>query len=1235
MKDLSKFRDFDSIKIYLASSEEILDWSYGEVTKPETINYRTYKAERNGLFDERIFGPVKNFQCYCGKYKGIRYKNVICDKCGVEVIHSRVRRERMGHIKLASPIAHVWFFRGIPSKMALILGLTPRSVESVIYFSSFIVTEYDASKKADIITTVSKDLEVEKTHLNKAMEAEIKAVEDELKALSKEDELKASEQKLKIEQRIQKIRAEYEKQAEEVTQTFTLILKKVEGTELHSVITENEYLSFGHYLEKFCSLDIGAEGILKVLNSVDLNEVSAQIREEIEGSKGQKAIKLAKRLRVIEQFRRANLEPSRMVMDIIPVIPPELRPMVQLDGGRFATSDLNDLYRRLINRNNRLARLLDLGAPEIIVRNEKRMLQESVDALFDSSKQRKKARVSRGKKQLRSLTDMLKGKQGIFRLNLLGKRVDYSGRAVIVNGPKLALNECGVPKEMALELFRPMVLREIMARGYAPNVKSAKHYLDQKSSEVWEILEEVVTGHPVLLNRAPTLWRLGIQAFYPKLIEGNSIRLHLCVCSGFNADFDGDQMAIHVPLSEASKQEARELMMSNLNLRDPANGSPKSIPAKTMLFGTYYLTTLDATLPEYKSTFADEEELLFAYGTGALALQQKVQVRIAGEVIETTAGRVIFNQIVPTAFGYINEPMGKGGIKDLLAKAFATQENDVVVKLIDDLKDLGLKYGTLCGQSISLSDITIPELRETAINEGRGLVEQATKNFRRGLTTEQELARSVEQVWTKVISDITDAVWAELDDANPLKVLIDSGSTRASKDILRQIGGLKGIVSSVSGKSAQMPIFGNLKEGLSGLEYFIGARGARKSLIDKGLKTADAGYLTRRLVDVSQDMLIREEDCGTESGRVITLSEKTALSSVADRIVGRYLSQDVTVNGKKLAKKNDLITSELAKTLTESKGVEKVILRSPMSCETRRGVCVKCYGHDLMTGRPIRLGAAVGIQAAQSIGEPSAQLTLNVFHGGGVAGKDITQGLPRVEEVVEARTPKSLSIMSEIDGKVLISHEGDERKVAIIASDSDAEVKSMEYMIDPLDELLVEDGAQVVRGQKITAGHLDLSELFSIVGAEKTKKYILEEILKVYASQGALINDKHIEVIINKMFNHVVIEEFGDTDFMLGELATKASFAEENEKVLAEGGQPATAKLTLLGITKAALNTDSFLSAASFIQTSNVLTDAAASGRVDSLFGLKENVILGRKIPTEKDFLEEELVVEDSLESAE
>lgn len=1227
MKQIGDLTDFSALKIFLASSKDILEWSYGEVTKPETINYRTFRAEKDGLFDERIFGPTKDYECYCGKYKRIRYKGVICDKCGVEVTSSRVRRERLGHIKLASPVAHVWFFKGIPSKMALILDVSPRNIESIVYFSSFIVTEVNLQNKSKAIEKLLNNLSRLKEEINKEYEEQIKKLEEEFAAKIKNEEkgFSVEEAEKKFRDKVGQLRLKQSEKISEVESEFGIMQRKLESIELYSVISDSEYTELAEYIDEFCSVDIGAEALLKILSSIDLNKLALELKEFIQNNKGQKIQKAVKRLRAVESFRRAGIEPSRMILSVIPVIPPDLRPMVQLEGGRFATSDLNDLYRRIINRNNRLKKLLDLGAPDIIIRNEKRMLQEAVDALLDSSKQRMNIRAAAkgNKKQLRSLADMLKGKQGRFRQNLLGKRVDYSGRSVIVNGPELKLHECGIPKHMALELFKPFVLREILARGLAPNVKSAKYLLEQEGPEIWEILEELIKDRPVLLNRAPTLWRLGIQAFYPKLIEGNAIRLHLCVCPGYNADFDGDQMAVHLPLSEKAVEEAKNLMLSIHNLRRPADGSPFSVPVKIMLFGIYYITLPDSSLPQLDKIFTGPSEVLYLLESkGYLKIRQLVKVKINNEIVQTTPGRIIFNNILPEKYRFINETMDKKKINAILQKIFDLEPVEVVAKVIDDIKDLGFRYGTVLGHSTALSDINIPSSREDLIQKAKQEIVEINTNLKRGLITDKEAKRLREEVWNKTTALIDEEVWKGLDDENPLKMEIVSGSSRASRDQIKQIGGIRGLIADAQNRIVELPILGNYKLGLSGMEYFLSGRGARKGLVDKALKTADAGYLTRRLVDVAQDVIIRASDCNTEKGREMIVGEKTTLSSFADRVLGRYLAQDAKVGDKVIVPKGVCLDRELIKKIEES-GVEKIVIRSPMTCETRRGVCQKCYGIDLMSNKLVEIGTAVGVQAAQAIGEPGTQLTMRTFQTGGVTtAKDITQGLPRVEEIFEARAPKNLSIMADITGIVKITKSGEERKITIVPLDN--EEAAVDYVVDPVAEIIVKDGELVAKGQKLTSGNLDLTELMRTVGVANTRKYIIDEIQKVYSSQGVVINDKHIEVIVRQMFNHVRVDDPGDTSFLEGEVVTKAHFEEENERVLAEGGSPATAKITLLGITRASLNTDSFLSAASFIQTSNVLTDAASSGKVDRLLGLKENVIIGRLIPTgERAILEE------------
>ncbi len=1217
MKDLIKLRDFDALGIHLASPEEILNWSYGEVTKPETINYRTFRAVRGGLFDEKIFGPTKNFECYCGKYKGIRYKGVVCDKCGVEVAHSRVRRERMGHITLASPVVHVWFFRGIPSKLAILIDVSPRKLSSVIYFSAFIALSVDKQKRAKAIAMVDKDMELAELRYEELLASRIKSLEEEFAEKAKafiDDEVKLKENKLKREQRIQILKRKLERDWEEQTQIFKLIRKKLAGIEKFSVVSDTEYAQMQRYLDVFAKMAIGGSAIKEILERMDLDQLSKSLREELKSTRGQRSIRIMRRLNVVEQFRKAGIKPSNMVLEVLPVIPADLRPLVQLDGGRFASSDLNDLYRAVVNRNNRLKKLLEIGAPEVILRNERRMLQESVDALLDNTQRTNKVRVRRGGKQLRSLADMITGKQGTFRLNLLGKRVDFSGRGVIVNGPNLKLNECGIPKHMALELFKPFVLREILARGLAPNIKSARRFLLDEGPEVWEILEQVVEGHPVLLNRAPTLWRLGIQAFYPRLVEGDAIRLHLCVTAGFNADFDGDQMAVHLPLSEAAREEARTQMLSTSNLLSPSNGTPISVPNKILLFGTYYLTSEDTRLPIYDKVFASADEALYAYeGARLIQLRQLIKVRLNDEIVTTTAGRIIFNRILPASFGFINKAMKKKDMKALLARAFEDESSETVIELIDAIKDLGILYGTKSGLSVSLTDIEVPPERESIIQEGKEMVAKIDKNYKRGLITKQEAQRLIESVWVEITNRIDEAVWNDLESTNPVKLLVNSGSTRASRDQIKQIAGMRGLMSDPTGKIVPMPILGNYKMGLSGLEYFVGARGARKGLVDKGLKTADAGYLTRRLVNVVQDVIVREEDCGTHEGLPVKVGKGTVLQSFADRVVGRYLAKPIKLGSKKLPA-DTLLTKELVAEIEES-GLEEIVIRSPVTCKTHRGVCSKCYGLDIVTGAPVKVGVAVGVQAAQSIGEPGTQLTMRTFHTGGIAGKDITQGLPRVEEIVEVRPPKAKALMSKIDGTVKIMSAGDDRRIYVIPASGKKE-DTVEYSVDPLAEILVKDGEKIHKGAKLTSGHLDLQELYSVVGAKITQRHIIDQVQEVYASQGVSLNDKHLEVIVRKMFNNIKVTNPGDSDLMPGNIITKDRYDELNAEILANGGAPVKGKPALLGITKASLNTDSWLDAASFIYTSRVLTDASASGKVDKLLGLKENVIIGRLIPT-------------------
>jgi len=1217
-----QLKDFSAIKISLASPAKILEWSFGEIKKPETINYRTFKCEKDGLFCERIFGPTKDFECYCGKYKRIRYMGVVCDKCGVEVTYARVRRERMGHIKLCTPVAHPWFYRGVPSKMATLLNLSPRSLESVIYFSSYIVLSVDEDAKTTVISGLEKELYEERKTMRD--EVEEKAAEllekskEEIKALKIADktarDLTGEEMMLKAKREISAIRDDLVVRQEELEKHYDLLKQKLDGIRLHTVLSDMDYLDLSDYVGQFAEVSIGAEAIGKLLSALDLDLLAAALREEIIDAKGQKLVKLTKRIRAVEGFRRSKIRPEWMIISVLPVIPPDLRPMVQLEGGRFATSDLNDLYRRVLNRNNRLKHLLDLGAPEIIIRNEKRMLQTAVDALIDTSEHQARSPLA-AKQELRSLSDMLKGKQGRFRQNLLGKRVDYSGRSVIVVGPDLKLNQCGIPKEMALELFKPFVLRDVMLRGLAPNVKSAKYIVDQRGPEIWDILEELVKKYPVLLNRAPTLHRLGVQAFYARLVDGNAIQLHPCVCAGFNADFDGDQMAVHLPLSDNSVKECNELMLSSVNLLKPADGSPIDRPSSDMVAGTYYLTNIDERLEKPKSVFATEDEVLLALGLNKVSIRQPIDAVINGKIVETTPGRVVFNKILPDSLRFFNDETNKknGAIKNLIVKCLETEGNERTVKLIDDLMGIGFEYATHFAISMSIFDAKVSDKKAGVIAESREKVALIDDNFKKGLITKQEMKRLSEEVWIKATEDVDELTWNGLETENPIRAFVVSGC-RGDRDQVKQIAGIKGLVTDPTGRVVELPTLSNYREGLSVFEYFSGSRGARKGLTDKALKTADAGYLTRRLVDVAQDMIIREDDCGTTEGRVISAKDTLILSTLSDRIRGRVLAKDVKSGKKVIVKAGELITDELAKKIEEAK-VKTVTIRSALNCRSRYGICAKCYGVDLATNKMVVMGTPVGVAAAQSIGEPGTQLTLRTFHFGGVIGRDITQGLPRVEEVFEARTPKNLSLMSEISGQVKVYDSKGDRRIVITALEKDADPHEVTYEIDPISEILVTTGDLVSAGDRLTHGYLDLSELLATVGVADTEKYIINEVQQVYSSQGVTLNDKHLEVIVRQMFSKVRIVDQGDTQFLKDEVVSAPRFQGENEIVLAQGGNPATAEVILLGITRASLETDSFLAAASFQETSRVLTEAAVSGKVDKLMGLKENVIIGRLIP--------------------
>ena len=1140
---------FNKLKIGIASDEKVREWSKGEVKKPETINYRTLKPEKDGLFCERIFGPTKDWECHCGKYKRVRYKGIVCDRCGVEVTKSKVRRERMGHIELAAPVAHIWYFKGIPSRIALILDISPRNLEKVIYFASYIVVD-----KGDT------------------------------------------------------------------------------GLEKCQVLNEKEYHEAEEkYGKGSFKAKMGAEALRELLEEVELDKLSNSIKKELEGASEQKKVKLVKRLDTVESFRISGNRPEWMIMQVVPVIPPELRPMVQLDGGRFATSDLNDLYRRVINRNNRLKRLLELGAPEIIVRNEKRMLQESVDALIDNGR-RGRPVTGAGNRPLKSLSDMLKGKQGRFRQNLLGKRVDYSGRSVIVVGPELKIYQCGLPKEMAVELFKPFVMRELVGRGIAQNIKNAKRMVERLKPEVWGILEEVIKDHPVMLNRAPTLHRLGIQSFEPVLVEGRAIKLHPLVCEAFNADFDGDQMAVHLPLSPEAQAESRYLMLSTNNLLKPQDGRPVAVPRLDMILGSYYLTmVLDGEKGEGKY-FKDPDEAIMAFENHEVEIHAKIYVRITKEIngemksqkIETSVGRIIFNQGIPQDLGFIdrekdpfqyeiNFPVMKKSMGNIIESVIRIHGLSESAEVIDYIKALGFKYSTLAGITFSMSDVQVPEAKKELLQEADSKVENIRKQYARGLITDSERYNAVINVWEATTKEVSNAMEDNFDELNPIYMMVKSGA-RGNMNQLRQIAGMRGLMASTTGKAVEIPIKSSFAEGLDALEYFISAHGARKGLSDTALRTADSGYLTRRLVDVSQDIIVREHDCGTDDGIIIydIKDGNQVIEKMQERLLGRFVVEDVYHPDTKelIVDTNTMITEAIAEKIVAA-GIEKLKVRSVLGCRSKHGVCQKCYGMGLARRDLVSIGEAIGIIAAQSIGEPGTQLTMRTIHSGGVAGvADITQGLPRVEELFEARKPKGLAIVSEIDGKVKIK-ETKKKKEVIVTSKDDAKT----YTIPFGSKMKVKEGDMVEAGQPLIEGSINPAEILAIKGPEGVYEYLISEVQKVYRNQGVDINDKHIEVIGRQMLKKVRVEDNGDTDMFPGSLIDMYEFEEKNEQAKQEGKRPATGKRVLLGITKASLATDSFLSAASFQETTRVLTEAAIKGKTDDLVGLKENVIIGKLIP--------------------
>ncbi|MBI4099685.1 DNA-directed RNA polymerase subunit beta' [Candidatus Microgenomates bacterium] len=1213
--------DFKGLKVTLASPDEILSWSHGEVTKPETINYRTLKPEKDGLFSETIFGPTKDWECYCGKYKRIRYRGIICDKCGVEVTQSKVRRERMGHITLAVPIAHVWYFKGAPSKLSLILDLSPKSLSNVIYFASYLVLSVDESLRDKVMASLKNTMTDRQKTLTVDYEGRVKAAKDEQAAKIKEQRAKikdkaqsdliVAEIELTTKQKVAQLESDLALEKNRLVEIYRALLDLVKSVQPVTEITEEEYLKLAEYdAADFLTVSMGAEAILAVLRQMDLEKMAADLRQEVEGATGQKKVKATKRLRVIDGMRRSGVRPEWMVLSALPVIPPDLRPMVQLSGGRFATSDLNDLYRRVINRNNRLKHLIDLGAPEIILRNEKRMLQEAVDSLVDSTQ---RASLRSTIAELKSLSDMLRGKQGRFRQNLLGKRVDYSGRSVIVVGPKLKLSECGLPKEMALEMFKPFVLRELIIRGIAPNVRSAKYVLEKRVPEVFDILEEITKNHPVLLNRAPTLHKLGIQAFYPVLIEGAAIQVHPLVCTGYNADFDGDQMAVHVPLSSQAKEEAINLMMAEHNLLKPADSMPVAFPNKEMILGLYYYTVIDDTLPEVSTIFAEFAEALLAYQENRIALRQKIKVWQDKKVFETTVGRILLSEKLPPVLGFVNEAINLSRLKGLLNQAMDICSRQELVSLLDNLKDIGFAGSMESGISVGIFDLVMIGTKSEIVARGEKDTAEIEENYKNGLITAEEMRQLQIDIWIDITNQIADLTWEAYPATNSVKTILQSGAGKSSKDNVKQISGMRGLMNDPTGRIVPLPTKSNFREGLSVFEYVTGTRGSRKGLADTALRTADAGYLTRRLVDVSHDAIIRLDDCGAKTGIVISAADKRA-ATLSQRVLGRILAIDLKIGKKILAKAGEEIDEKLAKEIEKEKLTE-VSVRSPLTCRAQFGLCQKCYGRDFSTRTLVELGTPVGIVAAQSIGEPGTQLTLRTKHTGGVVSQDVTQGLPRVEEIFETRSPKMLSPIAEIAGKVEII-EGTEGYKVRIKSHGVKPVEEREYIVPLTATLSVENGDLVGAGTQLTAGFLDVKDVLATRGLFGAQCYLIDELQSVYESQGIPINDKHFEVIVRKMSDKVRIDTAGDTNFLPGEFVDKAVFEAENARVIAAGGEPATAQITILGISRAALYTESWLSAASFERTTEVLSDAAIKGAEDHLIGMKENVIIGRLIPT-------------------
>ncbi len=1229
--------DFSGLKIRIASPEDILKWSKGEVTKPETINYRTFRPEKDGLFDERIFGPTKDYECYCGKYKRIRYRGIVCDRCGVEVTSSVVRRERMGHIKLASPIAHIWYFKGSSSPLSIILDVPPQALERIIYYALYLVKDIDKDKQKKALDVLEKSrkqeidvIEEEHAKKQKTLKTTFDKQRDDITKRITHPEQKAitlQELDLKEKEEFKQLSDKFVEQKGQKTAFYDRITKIVKSLKKNETLEEDDYLFLKEKgVEEYINVGMGSEVLHELLSTIDLQKMYTDSLNDLPKAKGEKRNKLLKKTRIIEAFLKSKVNPLWMLLSVLPVIPPDLRPVVQLPGGKFATSDLNDLYRRVINRNIRLKQLIDLGAPEIILRNEKRMLQEAVDSLLDLQKSRGRTRTqSTSAKVLKSLSDILRGKQGRFRQNLLGKRVDYSGRSTIIVGPELKIDQCGIPKEMAIELFKPHLLHEIIVRGLAPNIKSAKNFLEQKDPVVYDILEEITKNHPVLLNRAPTLHKLSILGFYPVLTDSYAIKLHPTVCAGYNADFDGDAMGVFLPLSKNSITEIEERMLPYHNLLKPADGSPIVVPNKEMALGVYYLTTMDHVFAEKKDEelewLGTPDEAISYFHLNKISLRQPIMVRIDGVSLRTTVGRIFFNQLLPKELVYMNSDVKAADIKTIVVDSIKIfDDNKKVGELIDKIKEIGFWGATLGGGlSISMFDCEIIKEKEQIVEETEREVDKIQNNFNQGLLTLEEKRRYTNKLWIDTTERLAEDTWNSLDAENPVRLSIQSGGPRASREQLKQLSAIKGLVVDPMGKIIEVPTKSNYREGLSIFEYVISTRGARKGLTDSALKTADAGYLTRRLHDVAHDMIIREENCNAADGLVISVDDERG-DKLKDRIKGRYALKDIVFDKKTLVKADELISEETAAQIAKA-GIRSVVVRSPLYCQSKYGVCKKCYGVNLSTNQPVEIGVPIGVMGAQSIGEPGTQLTMRVRHFGGIVIADVTQGLPRVEELFETRTPKVVSPIAEINGKVSVKEdtENDNFLVKITASGEHAQEE--EFVIPTSQRLKVKDGDMVGIGTALSEGHLDVHDVLTIKGLKAAQLYLLDEVQKVYESQGIAIHDKHFEVIIRKMSDKVIIEDEGDTSLIKDEVVSKVRFEEENKSVLAQGGKPAIGKISILGITRAAIYTDSWLSAASFEQTTSVLSSAAIKGQVDYLLGLKENVIIGRLIPVNEELI--------------